>query len=80
MEQQGWRQTSVGSWVQDFKRARRIPMPQGVALKRRITRTDGGLIEDMHVNKYSAKLDRRATRSFRWPTDIEAEVIIDASD
>ena len=33
-------------------------MPRGVALKRRITRNlDGGLIEDMHVNKYLAELD-----------------------
>ena len=38
MEQQGWRQTSVGSWVQEIRRARIMPMPQGVALKRRITR------------------------------------------
>ena len=30
MEQQGMRQTSVGSWVQAFRRARRMPMPQGV--------------------------------------------------
>ena len=56
-------------------------MPQGAALKRRITRGfDGGLIEDMHVNKYLAKLYRMETRSFRWPTDIEAEVFVGAMD
>ena len=31
-------------------------------------------------HKYLAKLDRRATLSFRWPTDIEAEVFVDAVD
>ena len=81
LEQQAWRQTSVGSWVQEFKRARRMPIPQGMVLKRRITRNlDGGRIEDMHVNKYFAKLDRWATRSFRWPMATEDEVFVDAVD
>ena len=65
----------------EFTRAKRMPMPQGAAPKRRVTRgLDAGLIEDMHVNQCLAKLDRRATRSFRWPMDIEAEVSVDAMD
>ena len=48
MKQQGWRRTGMGSWLQELRRARRMPMPRGAALKRRITRDmDGGLIEDM---------------------------------
>ena len=30
-ERQGWRRTSVGSLVQEFKHAKRMPMPQCVA-------------------------------------------------
>ena len=63
----------------EFKRARRMPMPLRVALRRRVTRTlSREFIEDLHVGEYRAKLDRRATRALRGTTDIKADVFVDS--
>ena len=78
MEDQGWSRTSQGSWIQSFEGARRMPWPRGVSLSRRVTRSRGGeLMEDLDLSGRARRLDKRATRSLRWPMDIQAEVFVD---